>query len=382
MISRSRYEGDARVRREARALSEAGHEVTFLGLASTISSDGRVQLVGVGEATPSKGGRAQTHGPAYGAARWLLLPEYRLIAQRRFEEAVLDAATGLSSRPDVIHAHDFPALAPAVDLAERYGSFLIYDSHEIWAERPRRGRPEPIRRRLKRRREAELAGRADAVIMVSEHGAEFLQSSLGLDRVHVVRNTFPMITDADPPAEPNGAVYAGRIAPLRDLDTVFSAEVWREPGMTLHMMGEIDEVEIPDWVAIHPSGTMEEVNALLLRVGIGLVTMTNRYVNHRVALPNKLFQSVAAGVPVVATDVPQTAEVVREHDLGELYQPGDPATLDKAVRRVADRYQELLANVAAARAAFDWIVDARKLTTIYEGLRSGDTDLSKRPDSA
>lgn len=383
MISRSQYEWDARVRREARALSDAGHDVLFLGLASTISCDGDVRLLDLGEKRNStENDTPEIRGLPYRTTRWLLLPEYRLIAERRFQRAVRKAAGNLPFDPDVVHAHDFPALAPAVSVANRYGSLLVYDSHEVWAERPRRGRPEPARRRLNRRREAELAARADAVIMVSDHGAEFLRRSLGLKRVHVVRNTFSVLPGVRPPKQPSGAVYAGRIAPLRDLDAVFSAPIWHEPGMALHMMGEIDEVDVPGWVSLHPRGSMDEVNDLLLQVGIGLVTMTDRYVNHRVALPNKLFQSIAVGVPVVATDVPQTAEVVREFDLGELYRPGDAAGLDMAIRRVTDRYSDLLSSVAAARSQFDWSVDAARLTSIYEDLERSSGDLSKRRDPA
>lgn len=382
MVSRSHYEWDVRVRREARALSDAGHSVAFLGLASTMSHDCDIQLIQLGQPPRSREKPSNRgSGPSYRTARWLLLPEYRQMAERHFQKAVIEAAENLAFVPDAIHAHDFPALAPSAELADRFGSRLVYDSHEIWAERPRRGRPEPIRRRLKRRLEAELAARADAVIMVSDHGAEYLRNSLGLDHVHVVRNTFPMVTGATPPKEPSGAVYAGRIAPLRDLHTVFAARIWHEPPMKLHIMGEIDDVEVPVWVELHSLGTMDEVNELLMQVGIGLVTMTDRYVNHRVALPNKLFQSIAAGIPVVATDVPQTAEVVREFDVGELYKPGDAEAMDRAVRRVVGRYGELLANVADARSEFDWSVDADRLVTLYRDLERPVADLSKPGDS-
>jgi glycosyltransferase involved in cell wall biosynthesis len=116
--------------------------------------------------------------------------------------------------------------------------------------------------------------------------------------------------------------------------------------------------------------SMEVVDELLANVGIGLVTMTSRYINHRIALPNKLFQSISVGVPVVAADVPQTASVVREHGLGELYTPGDAGSLSRALQTVRDNYGSFTNNVIRARPLFDWSVDAGRLISIYDDLRS------------
>jgi glycogen(starch) synthase len=367
MISRSDYEWDVRVRREARALASAGHEVSFVGLPSNMHADGPVRLM----STPSGSGRATvSRSLPYRMMRWLLLPEHRQRVERRFATQVVERVDELALRPDVVHAHDYPALVPAARIADSIGALLVYDSHEFWTGRPRRGRPEPFRRRRTLHREAELAQRADAVIMVSDHGAALMEETMGLSDVSVIRNTFPRRSDLGAPEAATGAVYAGRIAPRRDLETVFSAPTWKARGLTLHLMGEVDDVEIPGWAQLHAMGTMEQVEALLSRVGIGLVTMTNTYVNHRIALPNKLFQSISVGVPVVATNAPQTAEVVSRYGIGALYEPGDPLSFDAAIASVLDGYPTLVANVADAQSSFDWSVDSNKLVELYQRLES------------
>jgi glycosyltransferase involved in cell wall biosynthesis len=267
-----------------------------------------------------------------------------------------------------VHAHDYPALVPAVEIAEMHQAALIYDSHEFWPGRPRRGRPEPFRRARTRRQEAMLARRADAVIMVSDHGADLMERALGLDQVHVIRNTFPTRPARELPQRPLGAVYAGRIAPWRDLETVFSARSWHSRDLALHLIGQVDNVVIPDWVQTHPMGTMEDVDSLLAEFGLALVTMTNRVINHRIALPNKLFQAIAVGVPVIAANAPQTAQVVVEHDLGALYEPGVPASFDSAVEEVLDRYPILVEHVRRAQPKLDWAVDADRLLGLYRDL--------------
>jgi glycosyltransferase involved in cell wall biosynthesis len=301
--------------------------------------------------------------------RWLLLPEHRARAIARFQAKALEAGLRSTDAPDVIHAHDFPALEPASRLAAHYSSRLVYDSHEYWRGLPRHGRPEPIRRRSNQARERDLAREADAVIMVSDMGAALLADRLGLDRVEVVRNTFPTRTDLVPPDHPNGAVYAGRIAPGRDLATVLAASSWhKRPGFALHFMGDVDGVSVPDFVTSHPMGTMEQVDRLLADVGVGLVTMSDGPINHRIALPNKLFQAISAGIPVVASDLPQTAAVVEEHGLGALYKPGDPGSFDQAVGRLIDDYSQHLTMVRNAQPLFDWSVDATRLIETYRSL--------------
>ena len=104
--------------------------------------------------------------------------------------------------------------------------------------------------------------------------------------------------------------------------------------------------------------------------GLALVSLDDSCVNHRVALPNKLFQAVAAGVPVVAAGLPAIRRLVTAYDLGELYEPGIRAPSDRAIVAAAARYQQLCASVAVAQAALTWEVDAAELRSLYRELAS------------
>ena len=117
----------------------------------------------------------------------------------------------------------------------------------------------------------------------------------------------------------------------------------------------------------------EQVARLLTDAGLALVTHSDRWENHRLALPNKLFHAVAAGVPVVATDVGELAAAVRRHGLGTLYRPGDAGGLVRAVEEACRRYPELVAAVRAAGPELSWEHDAKVLLGVYERLaaRSG-----------
>ena len=97
--------------------------------------------------------------------------------------------------------------------------------------------------------------------------------------------------------------------------------------------------------------------------------------NHRLALRNKLFHAVRAGVPVVAADLPELARVVTERGLGATYRPGDPVSLAAAVADVVCRYPRILAAVADAAPELGWERDALVLLSAYAELparRSGE----------
>ncbi len=114
--------------------------------------------------------------------------------------------------------------------------------------------------------------------------------------------------------------------------------------------------------------SIDGVDQILREFGIALVTLTDGCENHRLALPNKLFHAVRAGVPVVAADLPELRAMVTGHRLGALYRPGDPSALVDAVRAVIADYPSRLADVRAAAEELTWEHDARTVVSCYEEL--------------
>ena len=81
-------------------------------------------------------------------------------------------------------------------------------------------------------------------------------------------------------------------------------------------------------------------------------------------------------MPVVATDVGELARTVREHDLGELYRPGDADDMVRAIERAVGRYDELKTRVRAAAGILSWETDGRALVEAYSVLHSPPTEAS------
>jgi len=411
---------DARVVREAAALAAAGHRVHVRGkdvppdwtppagvtVASTGGGGGLrggtpspAAPTGQGQrqasATPSERAAAKRRrNPLFRTARWWLLPLHRRRVWSRWNRVTEAEVTAEGRRYDVVHAHDFNTLPLAARLAAAWGSRLVYDAHEWWSGRQRHGRPTPFERLRERRTEAALVGRADAVLTVSEGiSLRLARWTAARTPVAVVRNTFPRVPVPQPAeadgeagaaadAMPRGVVYAGRIGGGRDLETVLGSAVplraaesgGAAAGLATVLVGPVDESYAArldlagSGAELRPTLDGDKVDEVLREVGISVVTLTDTCENHRLALPNKLFHAVRAGVPVVAADLPEIRRVVERYAIGELYRPGDPASYQAAVRRAVARYEELRAGVRAAVDELSWERDAQRLVELYAGL--------------
>jgi glycogen(starch) synthase len=363
---------DTRVLREARTLVDEGWSVHIIGRAvpsDFVAPQGiSVSSVGV---PPSAQGRTRKLNVIERAGRWLMLPEHvgrRLGAWQR--DALVQAR---EHRADVVHAHDFSALPVGAELAQEWGVPLVYDSHELWSGRPRVGRPTPWKARREARLEARLGAGAAIVLTVGDGVADALRERYGWPQVRVVRNTFPRAQPREPRiGGPSGAVYAGRIAPYRELEVIAKAS--RSIDLPITLIGPTDAEFLarfdPGRARIRDSLPADEVDAVLADAGLALVTHSDKWENHRLALPNKLFHAVRAGVPVVATDVGELARTVREYDLGELYRPGDAADMVRAIERAVARYDELQVCVRTAERLLSWETDGRVLLDAYIAIRA------------
>jgi glycosyltransferase involved in cell wall biosynthesis len=96
-------------------------------------------------------------------------------------------------------------------------------------------------------------------------------------------------------------------------------------------------------------------------------------VNHRFTTPNKLWEAIAAGTPVVAGDLPGMAEVIRETRAGLLCDPTSPASIAAAIRTVLDLPDDERAAMReraleAARERYNWDAQVAPLLDLYRRL--------------
>ncbi|GAA4110134.1 hypothetical protein GCM10022415_03660 [Knoellia locipacati] len=371
---------DTRVLREATTLVSAGARVHIIGRAvpADFVPPAGITVESAGRA-PSAASRTRELTAPERLARWALLPVHvrrrwtawqREATDRAFEWS---GSTGLV--PDVVHVHDYTALAAGHALADSWGVPFVYDTHEYWVGRPVEGRRAPLLRRRERLEEGRLARDAAAVVTVGAGVADALRSDHpDWPRVTVVRNTFPLRDDAAPEAEaagpPTRLVYGGRLAAYRELEVIADASERSALPITVLGPGDDEWLRTFDAKALEvlPAEPLPQLDERLRRAGAALVTHSDRWLNHRLAMPNKLFHAVSLGLPVVATDVGDLGALVREHGLGTLYAPGDADGLVRAIDELVADHGRFRAAVAAARTALSWSADGDALLGVYGGV--------------
>lgn len=383
MLVATSVASDTRVLREAQSLVSDGFVVTIVG--RNVPADFQPpEGISILSATGGSGLRPSTMGslttkklpPHLRLVRWFLLPLHRKRSFRAWADNAYSLASPLTF--GVVHAHDFTALELGARLAEERGVPFIYDSHEWWLGRQRQYRPTPIVDRNEAKMEAKLAGKAAAVITVGESIAELMRRDRGLKNVFVIRNSFPIGGDNSKKVvtPPKGIIYAGRIDAFRELEVTM--DVAQKISLPVCWMGEHENQWSANFVPrarklgveVLSSQPIAAVTTAMQNTGLVFVTHSNRFESHRLALPNKLFHAVHAGVPVIATDVTELARIVREYDIGELYEPGNSKSMEAAIARAISRHSELIANVKSARAELSWEHDAQVLRDIYSDISS------------
>ncbi|MEO7586830.1 MAG: glycosyltransferase, partial [Arachnia sp.] len=169
---------------------------------------------------------------------------------------------------------------------------------------------------------------------------------------------------------PAGLVYAGRVAAFRELETISTAS--RQVDLPITVVGPSDDTWLTSFdrgrLDVRPALPLDGASDLIQAAGLSLVTHSDKWENHRLAMPNKLFHAVSLGVPVVATEVGELARMVRAHNLGTLYTPGDARSMVAAIRDAVEQYPTLVSNVGRARPELSWETDADRLLAIYTQL--------------
>ena len=357
----------------ADALARAGEEVLVLGpsAAGTLpaSTPGGVRIVGAGRtvAVPANGSRAPI---ALGPSAALLVRE------------VLRRAA-----PDVVHVHEplVPLVGPAAALAT--GAARVLTFHAT-AE----GGALPYLYRAVRAAGRRVVDSADALTAVSPVAAAFHARALGVDpsRISIVPNgvdvaRFALHADgARTGSSGPRLVFLGRLEPRKGADTVVRAFLLLaggRPDLRLRVLGDGPLAgELRRLVAGAPADVADRVElagraepsalpGLLADADVALLPARGGE-----SFGIVLLEAMAAGLPIVATDIPGYRAVARHEREALLVPPGDPAELARAAARLLDdgALADRLVRAGTRRAAeHDWAVVASRMQEIYASVRRG-----------
>lgn len=340
----------------------------------------------------------------YRLLRRALLPLHRPTTIRHFWQQAEQQL--LAWEPDVVHAHDLNTLVPACRVGVALDVPVIYDSHELWRRRNRHGQFRPLGRLSDVVLERRLAPRVDAVITVSPSIARWLENRYRLRQpVHVLRNT-PLSRPAwDVPSDALGrrpgervVAYSGRFTSGRGLEEMIEALRLLPSDVVLAAVGYGDGEYVESLLArARRAGVASRVRlcgpvppslvaTALASADCALVAIQPTCLSYRYSLPNKLFEAVQGGVPVVASALPDIGALVTTYQIGATFPVGRPEELASAVRQVLEHGGRFRQNVEAARLRLCWEAEVETLFDCYRSvgveLQSGDGWEGNVPDAA
>jgi glycosyltransferase involved in cell wall biosynthesis len=103
----------------------------------------------------------------------------------------------------------------------------------------------------------------------------------------------------------------------------------------------------------------------------GLSLDKNSNLNYNFSLPNKLFDYISAGIPVISTDLPEIARIINEFRCGILISEASPEEISKAIKELRDNREllsELKRNSAIASESVNWENESKKVVDLYRSI--------------
>jgi glycosyltransferase involved in cell wall biosynthesis len=301
---------------------------------------------------------------------------------------------------EVYHGHDLSGLEAAGRAWRRNGGRLVYDSHEIFVESGSNADRPRILKWMLARSERRWTRAADTLVTVNESLAEDLAARYRPRRTVVVHNSPARWQPPVPRPDliraacgiPSGApiaLYHGAFSAHRGLEELAAAilvpgleavhavylgygsqramveHMVDDPrfGGRIHLLAAVPPGDLLPWVA---------------SADVGVMPIQPSTRNHRLSTPNKLFEGLAAGLPVVVSDFPEMHRIVLADPLGTLgavCRPDDPVDVARAIASIvelpsADQEALRARCLRAAHERWNWETEVAGLLSLYADLRA------------
>ncbi len=265
------------------------------------------------------------------------------------------SARSVAPPADLVVGMGFMGLPVALGLAAGGRPPVVYEAGDVYVEAGNIARlPGPVRRAFAWL-EGRWARRAALVTTANEGYADEIARRYRVPRPLVLLNcpSRPS-TPPDPASSPlrpaaglapgrRIVLYHGGFSPGRGIEQLVSA-IDDVPDAVLVLLGygsleptlRAAAARDPDRIVVLPAVAQGDLLAWIAGADVAAMPIQPTTLNHRLTVPNKLFEAMAAGVPVVASDLPGMAPIVRATGCGVLVDPTDAHALTAGLRRILD----------------------------------------------
>lgn len=292
--------------------------------------------------------------------------------------------------PDIIHIHDLPYLKSGVVAKGILKNKIIYDAHEIY---PEIYSLTPIQKRHLSNLEKKLIKKCDVVITVNPFIADVMSERYNIKSPEIILNAieiprdFPYQNNNDflkeffhIPKEHKILLFQGWLSGERGLITLLNAIKRLPENIHLIYMGygniQTELVKITNDNNLkgrfHIKDTIPQDELLYWTASAdaGIIPYQPIDINHIYCSPNKLYEYIEAGLPIIANDLPYLTQVVKDEGFGVVHKLSCEDDFIAAILEMFDehlggptRFKDALSR---KRHIYSWDLQAKKLLEIYK----------------
>ena len=291
----------------------------------------------------------------------------------------------LFHKANLLLSNDLDTALPNYFISKLKGIKMIYDSHEYFTETPELV-DRPKVQRVWKRIEGYVVPRLKEMITVCDSIAELFHEKYGVT-CHVVRNIPPRKAmppkgdkkALDLPEDKHLLVLQGSginiqrgaeelVEAMQYLDDCFLMIIGGGDVLPLLKQMVVD-LHIEDRVRFLPRMPYTSMMAYTQLAELGFVLDKDTNLNYRFCLPNKLFDFIQAGVPIVASNLVEVGKIIRKNDIGLFIPDHDPKSIAATIREglkdqeCRARWQQ---GLALAAEELCWENEQQTLMEIYK----------------
>ena len=289
----------------------------------------------------------------------------------------------VKAKPQIIHANDLDALIPAYWASKILNCKLIYDSHEICAKNNTVSNNK-IYAFLLGFAEKRICKKINRMICVSNAAADYFEKELKVERPVVITNcalkTEQVISeDKNEGFEilNHGQFYAGRGYDIM-MEAAPLIKEYPEIKLAIRGMGKMEQ-QLRDrkeelgadnfffYPPVHVSELIEKASHSM----VGVAMTEKLCLNFELSVSNKLFEYLAAGLPVIMSDIAEHRYLNEKYNIGVVLKEDTPEAFAEAVIKLyTDKgfYAECAKNAKRLSNEINWENEFSKLIEIEQKL--------------
>ncbi|MBA3679760.1 MAG: glycosyltransferase [Bacteroidetes bacterium] len=289
----------------------------------------------------------------------------------------------LFKKTDLLFVNDLDTLLPNYLVSKIRAIPLIYDSHELFCEVPELLNS-PTKRKIWQRLEKRIVPKLKTCITVNESIAKIFEEKYKL-KFNVIRNISDAIIDFKPKTKAELSIPADKKIILlqgaginidRGAEELVDAMQFVENAM-LYIIGsgdvwkilekKVKEQNLGDKITLINKIPKTELMHYTYNADLGMSIDKNTNLNYYYSLPNKIFDYIQAGTPILASKLPEIENIINQYKIGDFIDDHTPKNIATKINVMlnSQNLSTYKSNTIGAANELNWAKEKQKLKAIF-----------------